>query len=102
MRHRRDGDTRGIRAPAQFLQTLQNLRLKFCRNGRGPLRIFVEDSNKLRAFEFPVHSRVVAPEFSCAHDGDTNPLRLSRRRAHSLFIPFEASFGSGAPSGGKA
>jgi hypothetical protein len=45
---------------------------------------------------------VIASEFACTNHGDTNPLRLSRRRAHSLFIPLETSFGSGTVSGGKA
>jgi hypothetical protein len=45
---------------------------------------------------------VVASEFARTHNGDTNPVRLSRHRAHSYFIPFEASIGSGTASGGNA
>src|SRR5258708_14751821 len=102
MRDRRDGDARGVRASAQFIETLQDLGLKFCRNGRSTFLIFVKDSNEFRTFKLTVHTRVIAPEFACAHDGDTNLPRLSRRRAHSLFIPFEASFGSGTAGGGKS
>ena len=99
---RRDGHASGIRLSAQFIETFQDLRLKFSRNGRGTLLILVEDSNEFRAFEFPVHSRVVAPEFACTDNGNTNLLQLSRRRTHSLLIPSGASLGSGAASGGKA
>src|SRR2546430_9778771 len=59
---------------------------------RGTFLILVEDANEVRTFKLTIHTRVVASEFACAHYGDTNPLRLSRR-AHSLFIPFEALFG---------
>ncbi len=100
VRDRRDGDARGVRAAAQLIETIQDLRLKFRRNGRGAFWILVEDANELRAFQFTVHTRVVASEFAYAYDGDTNPLRLSRRRAHSLSIPSEASFGSGTAAGG--
>jgi hypothetical protein len=45
---------------------------------------------------------VVTPEFAGTHNGDTDSPGLSWRRAHSLFIPFEGSLGSGAASGGNA
>jgi hypothetical protein len=45
---------------------------------------------------------VVASKFACTNHGDTNPLRFSRHRAHSFFIPFEASLGSGKARGGNA
>jgi len=79
---------------------LVSLRLasELCGDSGGTLGILVENANELYAIEFPVDSRVISPEFAGAHDGDTNPLELSRRRAHSFFIPFEASFGSGTES----
>src|SRR5713226_9567410 len=102
MRDGRDGNARGIRASAQFIETLQDLGLKFRRNGCGAFLILVEYSDELRAFKLTVHTCVVAPELARAHHGGTNPLRLSRRPVHFLFIPFEASFGSGTASGGNA
>jgi len=66
------------------------LRLKFRRNRRATFLILVEDANEFRAFNLTVHTRVVAPKFACTNHGDTNPLRLSGRRVHSSFIPFDA------------
>ncbi len=37
MRDRRDGDACGVRASTQFIEALQDLRLKFCRDGCGAL-----------------------------------------------------------------
>jgi hypothetical protein len=102
MRDCRDGHARGLRAAAQLIKTLQDLRLKFRGNGRAAFLILVEDANEFRAFKLTVHTRVVAPKFACTNHGDTNPLRFSRHRAHSFFIPFEASLGSGKARGGNA
>src|SRR6266700_1863991 len=98
----RNRDARGIRAAAQFLETLQSLRLKFCCDCRGAFRVLVEDADKLRALEFAVHPRVVAPEFARTNNGDTNPFRLLCRRVHSLFIPLGAWLGSDTAAGGNA
>jgi hypothetical protein len=81
---------------------MERCSLKFLRHSAGAFCALVVDPNEFHAFEFPVHSRVVSPEFAGTHDGDANPIRLSRRRAHSLLIPFETSFGSGTATGGKA
>jgi hypothetical protein len=102
MRDCRDGHAGGVRAPAQFIETLQDLRLKFRGNGRATFLILVEDANEFRAFNLAVHTRVVAPKFARTNHGDTNPLRLSGRPVHSWFIPFEASLGSGKARGGNA
>src|SRR2546430_13161858 len=57
MRDRRDGHTRGVRAATHFIEALQDLRLKFRRNGGATFLILVEDANELRAFKLTVHSR---------------------------------------------
>src|SRR2546429_536903 len=71
MRDRRDGHTRGVRAATHFIEALQDLRLKFRRNGGATFLILVEDANELRAFKLTVHTRVVASEFACTNHGDT-------------------------------
>jgi len=101
VRDRRDGDARGIRATTQFVDTLQDLRLKFRRNGPGALWILVEDANEFRAVKLMVYARMVASKLACTNHSDTNPLRLSSH-THSLFITFETLFSSGTASGGKA
>src|SRR5438094_4766301 len=98
----RNRDARGVRAAAQFLEPLQSLCLKFCCDCRGAFRVLVEDADKLRALEFAVHPRVVAPEFARTNNGDTNPFRLLCRRVHSLFIPLGAWLGSDTAAGGNA
>src|SRR5438309_437073 len=102
MRNRRDSHACGVRASEQLLQSRQDWSLEFCGNSSGTLRILVEDSHEFRAIEFAIHASVVAPKFPCAHDGDTDLLRISRRRSHSFFIPFKAALGSGVASGLKA
>src|SRR5205807_643236 len=98
----RDSDACGIHASGQLLQSRQDWSLELRGNSSGTLWILVEDSHEFRAIEFAIHASVVAPKFPCAHDGDTDLLRISRRRTHSLFIPFKGALGSGVASGGKA
>src|SRR6266853_4714841 len=102
MRDRRNCHARSIRAPGQLLKTLQNLCLVFNRNGCSTFWILVEDSHEVRAVKFAVHAGMIAPKFSRADNGDTDLLRFSRRRTHSLLVPFKAPLGSAMAGGGQA
>jgi hypothetical protein len=67
-------DAYRIGAVTQFLEALQDWRLKLLRNCGSNLRILIANADEFHAIEFAIHARVIAPKFARAYDGHTDPL----------------------------
>jgi len=100
--HGWNGDARGFREFADFVETAQCFGLKLGCDDFSAGLILVVDADQLRVLQFAVHAGVVASKFPCSNDSGADFSGFWCRPAHSLFIPLELLFGSACAGGTNA